>query len=178
MFRASLVPLLKAIKASAFLEGDFVTRAGHKTTYYVDKYRFETDPALLEAITDALVHLFPDSAAYDRIAAPELGAVSLAAVISIKLKKPFVIVKKDSKTYGTKNLIEGVLNPGERVVVLEDILTTGGAALRACEILANLGNPVVHIVAVLNRQEGADEAISQKGVSFSTLFTKDDLFSC
>ena len=171
--------LLKGIKAAAYLEGDFVTRAGKPTTYYIDKYRFETDPVLLDAVTDALVALFPSSDSYDRIAGPELGAVPLAAVLSVKLKKPFVIVRKEPKGYGTSNQIEGPFDSGDRVVMVEDILTTGGAVLKASLAAVAAGLTVVQIIGVINREEGAVENLAAAGFSSVTsLFTRRDLQSC
>lgn len=170
--------VLTHLKAAAFLEGDFTTRAGKKTSYYIDKYLFETLPEILDPLTTHLAALFPPPDTYDRIAAPELGAVSLAAVLSVKLKKPFVIVKKKTKDYGTKKLIEGAHHAGERYVVIEDILTTGGAVLNACDVLTNAGMTIVHIIGVLNREEGADEAITQKGFTVQSLYSKTELLTC
>lgn len=167
--------LLKRIKEVAYLEGEFITRSGKPTHYYIDKYKFETLPDILDNIATELVPLFPSSADYDRIAAPELGAVPVAAVLSVKLKKPFVIVKKAAKEYGTKNLIEGTYKKGDRVVILEDILTTGGAALRAYDILKAEGLHVLGVVGVINREEGADQAIKEKGIFLASLFKATQL---
>jgi orotate phosphoribosyltransferase len=170
--------LLKAIKSAAYLEGDFVTRSGSRTTYYIDKYLFETQPEILEALSDQLVPLLPPVTEYDRIAAPELGAVSIAAALSIKVKKPFIIVKKQSKDYGTQRMIEGQYHAGERAIIIEDILTTGGAALRALEILRSNDLIVERIIGVINREEGAFDNILEEGVIPSALFSRTDLQSC
>lgn len=170
--------VLKRIKQVAYLEGDFTTRAGHKTTYYIDKYLFETLPDILEPLAQELALLFPPSDTYDRIAAPELGAVALGTLLSVILKKPFVIVKKQPKDYGTQRLIEGKFFPSERVMVVEDILTTGGAVLRACDILTQNQLSIVGIVGVLNREEGAMENIAQKNIPVTALFSKTDLLAC
>lgn len=167
--------LLKLISDSAFLKGDFITRAGKKTNYYIDKYLFETKPSILDPLADEIVKQLPPSSEYDRIAAPELGAVSIATAVSLKAQKPFIIVKKEVKDYGTKKLIEGTYQKQERVVVLEDILTTGGAVLRACDILVKEGLQILKIIAVFNREEGADEAIRAKGFSYQALFSRSDL---
>lgn len=169
------ITLLQSIKQAAFLEGDFVTRAGKKTNYYIDKYLFETDPYILAAVADEIAKILPDLNTFDRIAAPELGAVAIAAAVSIKVKKPFIIVKKQSKEYGTKKLIEGKYSPNETVLMIEDILTTGGAALRACEILKEAGLTVSQIIGIFNREEGADEAIKATGIPHQALFCRSDL---
>ncbi|MGE4170790.1 MAG: orotate phosphoribosyltransferase [Candidatus Margulisiibacteriota bacterium] len=170
--------LLKKLKEAAYLEGHFVTRSGKETTYYIDKYLFETRPEILGPLAKELAALFPDPSTYDVIAAPELGAVALAAVVSLELQKPFVIVRKETKGYGTKRLVEGKLDPGSRVVVLEDILTTGGAVLAACDVLVRSGAVIQQLVGVLNRQEGAFENIQKQGYSVTALFTTSDLQSC
>ncbi|MCP4049948.1 MAG: orotate phosphoribosyltransferase [bacterium] len=167
--------LIKRIKDVAYLEGDFTTRAGKKTSYYIDKYLFETLPDVLDSLADELLKLLPDSSSYDRLAAPELGAVPIAAIVSIKADKPFIIVKKKSKEYGTQKLIEGKYEPGDRTVVLEDILTTGGAVLRACDILLENKLEIVDIIGVINREEGAFENIREKGFNVSSFLSRTDL---
>ncbi len=169
------IELLSEIKRVAYLEGEFTTRSGSKTTYYIDKYLFETNPIILSPLAQHLAELFPPSDTYDRIAAPELGAVPIAAVVSVLLNKPFVIVKKETKTYGTQKLIEGAVSPGDRMVILEDILTTGGAALRALQILNGLGYVVSHVIGTINREEGAFDNIRAAGVEPRALFSKTDL---
>ncbi len=170
--------IAKKIKDIAYLEGEFTTRAGKKTNYYIDKYKFETDPETLNAVTDALCALFPAPETYDRIAAPELGAVPLASVLSIKLKKPFFIVRKENKGYGTKNLIEGPYKQGERIVLVEDVLTTAGAAIQAGNVVESEGMTIVKLIGVINREEGAAENIQAKGWSWEALVTTRDLKAC
>lgn len=170
--------LLRAIKSVAYLEGDFVTRAGNRTSYYIDKYLFETQPEILSALADCLLPLLPPDSEYDRLAAPELGAVSIAAVLSVRCNKPFVIVKKQSKDYGTQRMIEGKYNAGDRMVIIEDILTTGGAALKALDVLRAQSVSVSHIIGVINREEGAFDNITAAGVIPSALFSKTELQAC
>src|SRR5436309_3521132 len=165
--------LAKRIAEVSLLRGEFILRSGRKSNYYLDKYRFETQP-------DVLVELGRLFAAkvtpgIDRIAGPELGAVALAAATSIACGKPFVIIRNQKKGYGGDKLIEGVLNPGETVLIVEDILTTGGQVLEAAKSLENLGAKIDRIVAVIDRQEGARENIEQAGYVFDALFTTADL---
>jgi orotate phosphoribosyltransferase len=170
--------LCRDIKEIAYLEGDFITRAGKKTNYYIDKYLFETNPAVLDAIATELCQLFPAHNTYDRIAAPELGAVPLAALVAVKLQKPFLIVKKAQKEYGTQRLIEGKYNKNEKVVVLEDVVTTGGAVLKACDILLDKGLDIVSIIGTIDREEGGAQNIMQKGFAYQALITTSDLKNC
>lgn len=166
--------LLQKVKEKAYLTGEFTTRAGKQTSYYFDKYLMETDPQLLGPICEKIVDLLPKE--YDQIAAPELGAVALAAVVSVMVKKPFIIVRKETKSYGTQKLLEGQYQKGEKVVVIEDVLTTGGAAIRAADILIKEGLIVSEIIGVVNREEGAKEAITQRGWLMKSVFSASQFF--
>ena len=170
--------LLKSIKDAAFLTGNFTTRAGKQTDFYIDKYLFETRPDILDPLAKELAALFPDPSTYDRIGAPELGAVPIAAVVSVVLKKPFIIIKKKSKEYGTQKRIEGGFKKGERIVILEDILTTGGAALTACEAAEEAGLVIKEIIGIIHREEGATENIEAKGYPLKSLINVSSLKAC
>jgi orotate phosphoribosyltransferase len=160
----------------AFLTGDFVLRSGRRSSYYVDKYRFETDPVLLDGlgtlIADTVSEHAPDATL---LAGPELGAVPLAAVASVRSGLPFVIVRKAAKDYGTANRIEGVYEAGQRVCVVEDVVTSGGALLDAVEGLRAAGMDVSAAICVVDRQEGGAEAIAAAGVRLASLYTISDL---
>jgi orotate phosphoribosyltransferase len=165
--------LARDLVDAAYLKGDFVLRSGKRSTYYFDKYLFETRPSILRRLGRELARLVPAEA--DRIAAPELGAVLLGGAVSMELDKPLVIVRKDAKDYGTSKAVEGELNPGDRVAVVEDVLTTGGAALAAIEKLRAAGAEVLCLIGVLDREEGAAESLASAGVEFRALFRKSDL---
>ncbi len=170
--------LLERVKKVAYLEGNFITRAGKPTTYYIDKYLFSTQPDILKDLGTALAELLPPSNTYDRIAAPELGAVALAASVAMVVGKPFIIVRKKTKDYGTQKRLEGKAVEGETVVMIEDVLTTGGAVLQACESVKEAGLNVAGIVGVINREEGAFENIQNAGYPMKALFTTTDLRAC
>ena len=110
--------LAAALCEHAYLEGDFVLRSGRRSSYYLDKYRFETRPDLLAVLGDyiaaAVAEHEPEAV---RIASPELGAVVVAAAASLSSGLPFVIVRNKAKEYGTANRLEGAFEPGERVCV-------------------------------------------------------------
>ena len=98
----------------AYLEGDFVLRSGRRSKYYLDKYRFETDPELLAGIGRELAAMVAEHApGAELLAGPELGAVPLAAVTSIQSGVPYVIVRKEAKEYGTAKRLEGVYEAGQ-----------------------------------------------------------------
>lgn len=164
----------EAIKAVAYLEGDFTLRSGKKSKYYLDKYLFETQPELLRELGRRFARFVtPD---VKRIAGAELGAVALAAATSMETGLPFVIVRNSKKAdYGTGKLVEGRLDAGDHVLLVEDIATSGGQALEAVKSLTSLGASVSQIVAVIDRLEGARANIEGAGVKFSSIFTSRDL---
>src|SRR5256714_11297162 len=165
--------LAKRIADLALLRGEFTLRSGRKSNYYLDKYRFETQPDVLIELGKLFASHVTDK--IDRIAGAELGAVPLAAATSMACGKPCVFIRNQKKDYGTAKQIEGVLNAGETVMIVEDVLTTGGQVLEAAKTLKELGARVERIVAVIDRLEGARENIEKAGYVFESLFTTKDL---
>jgi len=165
--------LAKRIAEVSLLRGEFTLRSGRKSNYYLDKYRFETQPDVLVELGKLFAAKI--SPGVDRIAGAELGAVSLAAAASLACGKPFVIIRNQKKDYGTSKLIEGILNAGETVAIVEDVLTTGGQVLEAAKTLKDAGAKIDRIIAVIDRQEGARAAIESAGYVFESLFTTTDL---
>ena len=166
--------LADALRRAALLEGEFTLRSGRKSRYYLDKYLFETDPELLRALAQRFARFVtPD---VQRLAGPELGGVALAAAVALETRRPFVIVRNSKKAdYGTGKLIEGRFNPGERVLVLEDVATSGGQALEAVRTLGAHRLETAAVVAVIDRLEGARENLTAANVRFEALFTTRDL---
>lgn len=168
-----LAELGRDIVDVAYLTGEFVLSSGERSSYYLDKYQFETRPGLLRRLAAFLAELLP--AGTDRIAGPELGAVPLATALSLETGLPFVIVRRDAKSYSTGRSIEGEIHPGERVSVVEDVITTGGQAISAANRIAETGAHVHGILAVVDREEGGREAIAAAGYSLAALFTRRQL---
>jgi orotate phosphoribosyltransferase len=172
--RASdLLELGRELVAASYLKGDFVLRSGKRSNRYFDKFLFETDPALLRRLGRHLAQLVP--AETQRLAAPELGAVLLGGAVSMETGLPLVLVRKEPKGYGTSKQIEGRFDPGERVTVIEDVVTTGGDSLRSAQVLRDAGVDVIHLVVVLDRGEGGEENIRAAGIPYSPLFRIADL---
>lgn len=178
--------LIEAIKGAAVLRGEFTLRSGATSNYYVDKYRFTTNPGLLRSITGLMVERLRDidaaevrgtggSRGVDRLAGAELGGVPLVTAAGLAMDKPFVFIRNAKKDYGTANQIEGELTPTDRVVLLEDIATTGGQAVEAIHALREAGALVLAVIAVVDRLEGARANIERAGVRFESLLTKRDL---
>jgi len=159
--------------AAAYLRGDFVLSSGARSSFYFDKYLFETKPEILSRVAESLAELIPPGV--DRLAGPELGAVALAAAVSLQTGLPFVIVRKASKDYGTSKAVEGEINARERVVVIEDVITTAGEALKAASRLETIGVEVVGILAVLDRQQGGISNITGAGYQAEALFRLSEL---
>ena len=165
--------LAKRIAEVALLRGDFTLRSGRKSNFYLDKYLFETQPDVLQALGAMFAEKLPPET--DRLAGPELGAVALAAATAMHAGKPFVLVRNSKKGYGSGKLVEGVFEKGDTVLIVEDILTTGGQVLEAAQSIKDAGCEVERIVAVIDRQEGARQNIESAGVKFDALFTSQDL---
>jgi len=168
-----LAELGRDLLSAAYLQGDFVLSSGVKSRYYFDKYLFETKPGILRRLASFLAEMVPPQT--DRLAGPELGAVALATAVSLETGLPFVIVKKEQKGYATSKLVEGELYPGERVVVVEDVLTTGAQAIRAAQQVARAGAQVLAILGVIDREQGAPENIAAAGFEARALFRRSDL---
>ena len=165
--------LIKRIKETAYLEGDFTLRSGKKSKYYLDKYLFETRPDILMALGREFAKYITDDVTL--IAGAELGGVALAAAAAMETGKNWIIVRNSKKGYGTGKLIEGVLKPSDVVLLVEDIATTGGQVLEAAKVITEAGAKVKKIVATIDRKQGAAENIAGAGYKFESILTKDDL---
>lgn len=156
------------------LRGSFLLRSGAQSNYYIDKYLFTTQPDLLRRIAVELAARLP--ADVQRLAGPVLGAVPLVTALSLQTGLPSLIVRVEKpKEYGTSKRIEGSLRAGERVVLVEDIVTTAGAALAAVEALREASADVLGALAVIDREEGGAAAFAAAGVPFQALFTRREL---
>jgi orotate phosphoribosyltransferase len=166
----------EALVDAAYLEGDFVLRSGKRSRYYLDKYRFETRPDLLaqlgERIAGAVREHDPEA---ERLAAPVLGGVVLAASASLVSGLPFLMIRDAAKEYGTANRIEGPFEPGESVCLVEDVVTSGGALLEAVEAVREAGLVVRTAVCVVDREEGGADALARQAVRLRPLFRVKDL---
>ena len=164
------------LREHALLEGDFVLRSGRRSSYYLDKYRFETLPELLgplgKRLAAAVREHEPGAA---RLAGPALGAVALAASASLASGLPFVIVRDAAKEYGTANRLEGPFEPGELVCLLEDVVTSGGALAEAVAALREAGLVVRNAVCVVDREEGGADALARIGVRLRSLYRAGEL---
>ena len=171
-------PLGQLLLEHALLEGDFLLRSGRRSPYYLDKYRFETQPELLRQLgvrlADAAREVEPEVV---RFAGPALGAVALAASAAMASDLPFIIVRDETKEYGTANRIEGSYAPGDLVCLLEDVVTSGGALAEAVSALRDVDLVVRHAVCVVDREEGGADALARLGVRLRSIFRASELLS-
>jgi len=169
--------LKRAIRERAVLTGSFVLRSGQRSQYYVDKYRFATEPVMLEQLgarlAETVARVDPSAV---RLAAPELGAVPLAAAVSLSSRLPFVIVRKEAKEYGTANRLEGEFFPGERVCLLEDVVTTGGAAVDAVQAVREAGLECATAMCIVDREAGGADALARVAVRLWPIFRFSEFF--
>lgn len=165
-----------ALFARALLRGTFTLRSGATSDRYFDKYRVTCEPSLLGPVVDEfhtrLVRVAPDAGC---IVAPELGAVPLAAPLSLRAGIPFVIVRGAAKSYATGARVEGLVPQDAVAVIVEDVVTSGGAALEALDAAEGAGLHVRHAICLLDRDGGGREALSARGVELHALLRADDL---
>jgi orotate phosphoribosyltransferase len=171
MVNQQLIDALRAAEAVRF--GEFELSHGGTSEYYVDKYVFETDPHCLELIAEAFAEQVGDS----KLAGVALGAVPLVAATAVETGNPYAIVRKKAKEYGTGNQIEGELEAGEEVIVLEDIATTGQSAIDAVAALRDAGAVVDRVLVVVDREEGARENLAKHDIELESLLTASELLA-
>ncbi len=168
----ALAELRADIVRAAYVEGDFVLSSGLRRGYYFDKYLFETRPAILRRLGRFLADLVPQET--DRLAAPALGTVALGTAISLEIGLPLVIVRPDPQPAPPRS-IEGELYVAEDITLVEDVVVTGGRALRAVSRIAEAGARVRNIIAVLDRCEGAAKRFDETSIGYQYLFTPEEL---
>lgn len=165
--------LARRIYETAHLTGRFILRSGRESNEYFDKYRFESDPALLAAITRYMKELVP--AQTTKLAGLELGGIPLATALSLATGLPALFVRKQPKPYGTRQLAEGGNVAGERLLIVEDVITSGGQVVESGKALEALGATIVGVLCVIDRESGGRENIAKAGWALFSLFTKSEL---
>ncbi len=165
--------LAHRIYAASHLTGTFTLRSGVVSNEYFDKYRFESDPQLLADIAGGCAGLVPDE--IDALAGLELGGVPLATMISQATRIPAVFVRKEAKTYGTCRLAEGAEVEAQRLCIIEDVVTSGGAILDAARELRARGARLGPVICVIDRESGGREKLAVEGLELAALFTMTEL---
>lgn len=170
MDRATLAGL---IDRRCRLHGKFTLRSGEVSDFYFDKYLFEGDPRLLGALAAHAVPLIP--AGTEVLAGLELGGVPIATALSLETGLAAVFVRKAAKSYGTAKLAEGAEIAGRRVLVIEDVVTTGGQVSSSVADLRGLGAVVDHVLCAIDRSGGHHDQLDAAGLELRSVFTEAEL---
>lgn len=165
--------LAHAIGQTAKISGSFTLRSGAVSDSYFDKYRFESDPKLLALIAEALAPLVPSQTDY--LAGLELGGVPVATMLSNVTGIPAVFVRKQAKTHGTCQLAEGADIKGQRLTIVEDVITSGGAVSDAVFALRERGATVEQVICIIDRESGGKENLEALGLTVQSLYRRSEL---
>lgn len=165
--------LARRLSSVAQLDGEFRLRSGTITNTYFDKYQFESDPELLSAIAAELVPLIPDDT--ELLAGLELGGVPICTALSLASGLPAVFVRKKAKEYGTAKLAEGPEVHGRRLLVVEDVVTTGGQVVLSTRDLRERGAVVTTALCVIDREQGGSENLATESIDLKAAFTRSEI---
>jgi len=163
----------KKIYQVSSIKGTFLLRSGKYSNEYFDKYLFEADPNILGAIAEHLSQILPKK--FDALAGLEMGGIPIATALSLRIGKPCLFIRKKAKEYGTCRLAEGGEVDSRSLIIIEDVITSGGAVLDAVKALRNLGATVEKVFCVIDREEKGKENLSKAGLQLFSLFTKSEL---
>ena len=162
------------IERASKLRGSFKLRSGQISDVYFDKYQFESDPDLLNAITDHFIPMIPEN--IDLLGGMELGGIPLASVLSLKTKIPCVFIRKKAKSYGTEKQAEGPKVQNKNILLVEDVITTGGAVCDSAKALRKEGGIVEYVISVIHRNSDTSQ-LNQNNLKLQSLFTLNDFSS-
>ncbi|TNM48238.1 orotate phosphoribosyltransferase [Nocardioides albidus] len=159
--------------AACRLTGEFTLRSGQVSNEYFDKYLFEADPQLLARVAREVAQLLP--AETDLLGGLEMGGIPIATAVSQLVGIPIVFVRKTAKQYGTAKLAEGPSYDGKRVVLIEDVITTGGAVRDATNALREGGAVVETVVCAIDRSPAGENPLADVSLEVRAVLTKAEL---
>ncbi|MDW5563808.1 MAG: orotate phosphoribosyltransferase [Methanomassiliicoccus sp.] len=164
------------LRCNALMYGDFTLASGKKSEYYIDIKKASTDPYVLEVIADEMAREIQlRGLTVDKIAGVVLGSIPLAVALSLRTKIPYIMVRREKKDHGTQKMIEGALSEGERVLMVEDVVTSAGSVVEAIGTVRSAGALVSDVLCVVNRQEGGEQRLADIEVRLSALVTAEDI---
>ena len=155
------------------LTGQFTLRSGREADTYFDKYQFESRPAVLAAVAQHLARLVPDDVSV--LAGLELGGIPVVTALSLQSGLPASFLRKEPKSHGTCRYAEGPELKGERVLLVEDVVSTGGAIIEQARMLRDDQVTVDRVLVVLDRETGGKEVLAAEGIEMISLFRQSDL---
>jgi orotate phosphoribosyltransferase len=164
--------LAKKIYEIAHLKGNFKLRSGQTSQEYFDKYRFESQPNLLNEIAEQMKLLIPKD--IEALAALEMGGIPIATALSLKTGLPCVFVRKSAKDYGTCKFAEGLEITNKKLCIIEDVVTTGGQVFLSASDLKNAGALVKDVLCIIDRGENSKTKMLDKGLNLKSLFIRSD----
>jgi len=172
--------LIALIRQKALRFGSFTLASGKKATYYLDGKQVTLDPNGARLIGEGILDLLAAAEMPAAIGGMSIGADPItAAVVTMSAVRgtplPGFMVRKESKGHGTGQYIEGPVQPGDRVAIVEDVVTTGGSSLAAIERCEAFGLHVARVIAIVDRMEGGAQAFAARGYPFSSLLSIRDL---
>lgn len=170
--KQELIAALKACGAVRY--GDFTLASGKKSKYYIDIKKASTDPRTLKIIARQAALRIKEMDV-NIVSGVELGGVPLATAVSLETELPLLLVRKSVKEYGTKSRFVGDLKPEDRLVMLEDVTTSGGSVRNAIEVVRETGASVRYVITVVDREEGAGEKLKEANVQLVPLVSASDL---
>ena len=173
MTGVSNAELARRVCSAARITGQFTLRSGRASTEYFDKYQFEADPVLLDEIAKEMAMLVPRGT--EVLAGLEMGGIAVVTALGLHTGLPCAFVRKTAKPYGTARLSEGADVKGRQVLIVEDVVTSGGQVVISAGQLRELGAKIDHTVCVIDRQEGGREALAAAGLELGAVFTRADL---
>jgi len=165
--------LLKKIMEVSHITGSFKLRSGVMSDEYFDKYQFESDPQLLINIGELLSRKIPKET--EVLAGLEIGGIPIATTMGLMRNIPMVFVRKKAKEYGTAKLVEGTDIKDKNLLIVEDVVTSGGQIILSANELRNLGATINTAVCVIDREQGGKEALKEQGIELISLFTMSEL---
>ena len=166
--------LIKLLMANDVIKfGKFTLSSGRESDYYVDMKKAITDPEILSCVAKIIYDKIKDEK-IDKIAGPALGAVPIATAVSLHSRIPMLMIRKSKKRYGTTKLVEGKLQENDKVVIVEDVTTSGNSLLKAIRAVSDNGGRISRAFVVVDREEGAKNNLKNHGIILESLVSIND----